>query len=84
MRNAIPRNKSLHSVPAFDEVFMPTCKHRITVNLPYDEYAELTGPADKRDVSLAWLGRQAIIEFTGRYRDEQLLLPLCLHGRHLH
>jgi hypothetical protein len=64
------------------DVSMPTSKHRIAVNLPDDEYAQLAGLADKHDVSPAWLGRQAILEFIGRYRDEQLQLPLRLYGRH--
>jgi hypothetical protein len=79
--NATPWNKALHFVPVFDEVSMPTSKHRIAVNFPDDEYAELAGLADKHDVLLACLGRQAILKFTSRYRDEQLLLPLRLHGR---
>jgi hypothetical protein len=63
-----------------DEVFsMPTTKHRVAVNLSDKEYAELSGLASAHDVSLAWLGRQAILEFMARYRGgEQLQLPLRL------
>jgi hypothetical protein len=34
---------------------IPTSKHRIAVNFPDDEYAELAGLADKHDVLLACL-----------------------------
>ncbi len=55
---------------------MPTTKHRIAVSLTDSEFAELAAMADKYDVSLAWLGRQGILEFIARYRVEQLRLPL--------
>lgn len=57
---------------------MPTTKHRIAINLDDSEFAELAGMSDKHDVSLAWLGRQAVLEFIARYRSEQLQLPLRL------
>jgi hypothetical protein len=60
---------------------MPTTKHRIAVNLDDHEFLELGAMADKHDVSLAWLGRQAILEFLTRYRNEQLRLPLRLEAR---
>jgi hypothetical protein len=63
---------------------MPTTKHRIAVNLDDNEFAELAEMADKHDVSLAWLGRQALLEFIARYRNEQLPLPLRLEGRNAH
>lgn len=53
-------------------------KHRVTVNLDDREYRELSALADKHRVSLAWLGRQAIIEFLERYEKEELQLPLNL------
>ena len=55
---------------------MPTAKHRIAVNLDDQEFAALAEMARKHDVSLAWLGRQAVLEFVGRYGNEQLQLPL--------
>jgi hypothetical protein len=55
---------------------MPTTKHRIAANLTDAEFSELAGLAEKYDVSLAWLGRKAVLEFLDRYRSEQLLLPL--------
>ena len=53
-------------------------KHRATVNLEDREYHELTALSDKHRVSLAWLGREAIIEFLERTDKEELQLPLNL------
>lgn len=53
-------------------------KHRVTVNLEDPEYTELSALSDKHRVSLAWLGRQAIIEFLERYEKDELQLPLNL------
>jgi hypothetical protein len=60
---------------------MPTTKHRVAVNLDDSEFAELAAIAGKHDVSLAWLGRQAFLEFMARYRNEQLNLPMRLEAR---
>jgi hypothetical protein len=60
---------------------MPTTKHRIAVSLTDSEYIELAAMADRYDVSLAWLGRQGILEFIARYRVEQLQLPLHHEAR---
>lgn len=53
-------------------------KHRVTVNLEDREYQELSALSDKHRVSLAWLGREAIIEFLERTDKEELQLPLNL------
>ena len=53
-------------------------RNRVTVNLEDREYAELAALSDKHRVSLAWLGRQAIIEFLERRESEDLQLPLIL------
>ena len=53
-------------------------KHRITVNLEDREYRELSALSDKHRVSLAWLGREAIIEYLERCETEELQLPLNL------
>ena len=50
----------------------------MTVNLEDREYAALSALSDKHRVSLAWLGRQAIIEFLERRESEDLQLPLIL------
>jgi len=60
---------------------MPTTKHRIAANLTDAEFSELVAMARKYDVSLAWIGRQAVLEFIGRYRTEQLHLPLRQEAR---
>ncbi len=51
---------------------------RVTVNLEEPEYAVLSGLSGKHRVSLAWLGRQAIIEFLERHEEEEIQLPLML------
>ena len=53
-------------------------KYRVSVNLADNEYHELLALAEKHQVSMAWLGRQAIQEFLSRYRQEELQLPLTL------
>ena len=53
-------------------------KNRVTINLEDREYAELAALSDRHRVSLAWLGRQAIIEFLERREAEDLQLPLNL------
>lgn len=60
---------------------MPTTKHRIAANLTDTEFSELAAMARKYDVSLAWIGRQAVLEFIDRYRTEQLHLPLRHEAR---
>lgn len=52
--------------------------HRVTVNLEAPEYSQLSALADKHRISLAWLGRRAIIEFLERNDQEKLQLPLRL------
>jgi hypothetical protein len=41
-----------------------------------NEFAELNDLAAKHNVSLAWIGRQALLEFMARYRHQQHQLPL--------
>ena len=53
-------------------------KSRISVSLPEREYIELLALAEKHHISLAWLGRQAVIEFLERYQDRELQLPLTM------
>lgn len=49
---------------------MPTTKHRVSVSLSDDEYAELSALGQRGRVSMAWLARQALIEFLARNRDK--------------
>lgn len=51
---------------------------RISVGLSDTEHTELQELSEKHRVSVAWLGRQAILEFLDRYRNKQLPLPLAL------
>jgi predicted transcriptional regulator len=60
---------------------MPTNKHRIAINLDDEEFSELDAMADRHDVSLSWIGRQAVLEFLSRYKDQQLPLPLRIESR---
>ena len=52
--------------------------HRVTINLEDREYAELSALSDRHRVSLAWLGRRAIVELLERVETEDLQLPLNL------
>ena len=52
--------------------------HRVTINLEDREYAELSALSERHRVSLAWLGRRAIIELLERSESEGLQLPLDL------
>ena len=51
---------------------------RLSVSLRSEDYDEVMRLAERYDVSAAWLGRQAIVEFLEKYRDAQSLLPLGL------
>lgn len=51
-------------------------KHRLTVSITNDDYAELCASAEKSDVSLAWLARQAIADLLERHRVDELQMPL--------
>ena len=53
-------------------------RHRVTINLEDREYAELSALSEKHRVSLAWLGRRAIVELLERSESEGLQLPLDL------
>ena len=57
-----------------------TAKVRFSVTLDEQEYDELAVMARKHRVSMAWLVRHAVNEFCGRYRSEDLQLPLHLAG----
>ena len=51
---------------------------RISISLPQGDYTALCALAERHDISLAWIGRQAVAEFLERYRDRDLQLPLTL------
>lgn len=54
---------------------------RLSVTLSPMEHDELQFIATKHDISMAWLGRQAILEFLAKHRDESYQLPLKLTPR---
>lgn len=56
----------------------PAKPPRLSVTLTPAEHTELLALKDAHRVSLAWLGRQAIVEFIEKYRDERAQLPLRL------
>ncbi len=55
---------------------MPTSKHRISISLADDEYAELSDIATNSRISMAWLARQALIEFLERQRKRRAPAPI--------
>jgi len=59
-------------------------KNRLSVGLTDAELNELLSLKDRHHVSMAWLGRQAIVEFISKYREEHVQLPLKLTMRGSH
>ncbi len=51
---------------------------RLSVSLSDSEYRDLQALAEKHDVSMAWLGRHAILEFLDKHAQEEIQLPLNL------
>jgi hypothetical protein len=60
---------------------MPTTKHRVAVNLEDDEFAELAALAEKHNISMAWIGRKAILDLLQLHRENTLQLPLSFDER---
>lgn len=54
---------------------------RITVSLSPRDHTELAALAERCDVSLSWVARQAISEFLERHAKGELQLPLNLDTR---
>ena len=59
-------------------------KNRLSVSLTDLELNELLSLKDRHRVSMAWLGRQAIVEFIAKYQEEHVQLPLKLTVRSVH
>ena len=57
-------------------------KTRFSVALDNQEYAALAVVAEKHRISMAWLVRQAVVDFLERYRNEETQLPLFLTTTH--
>lgn len=53
-------------------------KHRLSVNLGPDEFRGLAAVAEAANVSLAWLGRQAIRQFLEAHNERGMQIPLAL------
>lgn len=53
-----------------------TSKERVTVNLDTAEYRELQGLAKEHNVSMAWLGRRAIMLLLEQSKQRELPFPL--------
>ena len=51
--------------------------HRISVSLSNTEHTELQELSQKHRVSVAWLGRQAIVEFLERCRGDEFQIPFA-------
>ena len=56
---------------------MPTNKQRLSINLSVVEYAELSALAERNNLSMAWIGHKAVLEFLALARTESLQLPLA-------
>lgn len=56
--------------------------HRISVGLSNTEHTELQELSEKHRVSVAWLGRQAIMEFLERCRSKEFQIPLAWRTDH--
>lgn len=59
----------------------PKAGPRITVSLPQHDHLALSALAERCDVSLSWLTRQAITEFLAKHGKDDLQLPLNLEKK---
>jgi hypothetical protein len=62
-------------------VSMPTNKQRISINLTDGEYAQLAALAERHNLSMAWIGRKAILDFLDHHHGDALQLPLTFGER---
>ena len=58
-----------------------TSKERLTVNIDENEYRELQELARQHNVSMAWLGRQAITRLLQQYKQREFQFPLDINQR---
>ena len=61
----------------------PRAPQRITVSLPHRDHDALSALAERCDVSLSWLTRQAVAEFLNKHAQGDLQLPLNLQSKKL-
>jgi len=59
----------------------PRTGPRITVSLSSHDHDALSALAERCDVSLSWLTRQAIVEFLESHAKGELQLPLHLESK---
>lgn len=52
--------------------------NRVSVGLSDKEFRELKALSEQHRISMAWLGRQAIVEFLDRHAHLPLQLPLTV------
>jgi hypothetical protein len=50
---------------------MPTPKRRVSINLAEDEYEQLSALSQSTRLSMAWLGREALIEYLARHGEKE-------------
>lgn len=60
---------------------MPTNKPRISINLTDTEYAELSALAEQYNISMAWIGHKAVLNFLEQNRSESFQFPLTFGKR---
>lgn len=58
-----------------------TTKERLTINLDADEYQELQALAKEHKVSMAWLGRKAVVTLLEQQKQRELQFPLELNQK---
>jgi hypothetical protein len=63
------------------ETAMPTNKQRLSINLTDHEYAELSDLALRNNLSMAWIGHKAVLDFLENIRASSVQLPLALNRR---
>lgn len=61
--------------------YMPTSKQRISINLSDAEYAELSALAERHNISMAWIGHKAVLEFLEQNRTASFQFPLTFGKR---
>ncbi len=60
---------------------LPPGRKRVTITLDEAEYRELLALAEGANLSVSWIGRQAVREFLKQWREGALQLPLPLPRR---
>ena len=57
---------------------MQKTPHRVSVGLSPSEYEALQRIAERHHVSLAWIGRQAIVELLAQYQNSDSTILLSV------